>query len=214
VAETEHRINERMMARWTRLVGIFTIVLALIAAITAYILYETDQTNRASQRASVTSNELNIETIHAKDGSVITWLVAPVVVNGGSTRTENARMGTGLNFWFAKDFPGTQPPMEPIGGIKLDQKEFRNIVLGPKASVSKNIIPFHISASSLPTIRSGEIRMFVVGEVLYNDVFTHSHITRFCYLIWAYPENQGIEGITYSLCGGVANCTDKECKTQ
>src|ERR1700730_9276714 len=37
--ETEHQINERIMARWTRRVGIFTIVLAIVASITAGIFW-------------------------------------------------------------------------------------------------------------------------------------------------------------------------------
>jgi hypothetical protein len=37
--ETEHQTNERMMARWARRVGIFTIVLAIVSAISAGIFF-------------------------------------------------------------------------------------------------------------------------------------------------------------------------------
>ena len=51
------------MARWTRRLGAFTIVLAFIAAITAGILYITDQTFRKTlligQRAFGGENRLN-----------------------------------------------------------------------------------------------------------------------------------------------------------
>jgi hypothetical protein len=47
---TEHQTNELLMARWTRRVGIFTIVLSIISAITAAILWKTDETlNRTLQ---------------------------------------------------------------------------------------------------------------------------------------------------------------------
>jgi hypothetical protein len=209
---TEHQKNERITARWTRNLGYLTIVLALIAGFTAVVLYETDQTARAGMRAYVTSSELLIETIRAKDGRVINWLVSPVVENAGNTSTENARIGIGLKFWFAQQFPGTAPPNEPTDRERLNQQQFRNIVLGPRVKVSKNVLPIHIDAVSLPVIRSGEQRLFVVGEVDYDDVFHTDHVTKFCYVIWAYPEGEGIEGITYSLCAGRSNCTDTECR--
>src|SRR5260370_22505593 len=53
---TEHQINERMMARWTRRLGIFTIVLAFIAGISTWILYETDRTARRGMRAFVAAD--------------------------------------------------------------------------------------------------------------------------------------------------------------
>jgi hypothetical protein len=51
--ETEHQRNERIMARWTRLLGILTFVLAFIAGLTAWILHETDHNFRIAQRAFV-----------------------------------------------------------------------------------------------------------------------------------------------------------------
>src|SRR5438067_2273433 len=39
----QHQINERMMARWARWVGLFTGALFLVGVFTAVILYETDQ---------------------------------------------------------------------------------------------------------------------------------------------------------------------------
>jgi hypothetical protein len=49
---TEHQINERMMARWTRRLGILTFVLAIIAGVTACILEKTDKTLRATLAAN------------------------------------------------------------------------------------------------------------------------------------------------------------------
>jgi hypothetical protein len=67
--ETEHQRNERMMAKWTLRLGIFTIVLAFVAAVTAGILYRTDQTlretlsvNRLDQRAWLAPSRAAIES--------------------------------------------------------------------------------------------------------------------------------------------------------
>jgi hypothetical protein len=43
---TDHQQNERMMARWTRMVGAFTVVLAAVAAVSAIILYRQLQAMR------------------------------------------------------------------------------------------------------------------------------------------------------------------------
>src|SRR5262245_59760471 len=53
VANAEHRVNERIMARWTRNLGGVTIVLAIIAAVTAWIAYQADQTSRLRDRALI-----------------------------------------------------------------------------------------------------------------------------------------------------------------
>lgn len=45
-ADTEHRENERLITQWTRIVGIFTVVLAATGLLTLGILYRTDETSR------------------------------------------------------------------------------------------------------------------------------------------------------------------------
>jgi hypothetical protein len=60
--ETQRHRNETMIAQWTRKLGIFTCILAVITGGTAYILWKTDQTlrdtleaNKLEQRAWVFS---------------------------------------------------------------------------------------------------------------------------------------------------------------
>jgi len=203
--QTPHQINERMMARWTRKVGLFTGGLVVVGIITAWILYETDQTARVSQRAYVISNEILIEPIRANDGTLNRWIISPIIENAGSTGTVNAAIVSGLR-------PENGAIPEPTGINNLHQKQTRQFTLGPKSRNSKIIPPMHITPDLLPSLRTANPRLFVLGEISYEDVFETPHITKYCYFLWAYPQNIGIEDITYSLCTGRSNCTDKECE--
>src|SRR5262245_6711772 len=180
--QTQHQINERMMAQWTRRLGTFTFFMALIAGITAWILYETDQTARNAARAYLISNELTIETIRTKEGEISRWIISPIIENGGSTSTVNATNVTGL-----KALEAQMTETREI--VVLDKKDTRHFVLRPRSKSSKIVAPMHITPESLPALRSGNPRTFVLGEVNYDDVYAAPHVTRFCYFLWAYPEN-------------------------
>jgi hypothetical protein len=169
-----------MMAQWTRRLGIFTFFMALIAGITAWILYETDQTARNAARAYLISNELTIETIRTKEGKISRWIISPIIENGGSTSTVNATIVTGLKALEA-------PMTEPREIVVLDKKDTRHFVLGPRSKNSKIVAPMHITPESLPALRSGNPRTFVLGEVNYDDVYAAPHVTRFCYFCGLIP---------------------------
>jgi hypothetical protein len=62
--ETNHQRNEGMMARWTRLLGWFTFVLAVVATITAVILYRTDETSRIANRAYVFISDVRLASFY------------------------------------------------------------------------------------------------------------------------------------------------------
>jgi hypothetical protein len=84
---TEHQINELVMARWTRRLGIFTIILAIISAVSVGILYETDQTSRITNRAYVFISDIRFASFF--DGDKLMWSVIPVWENGGNTTAKD-----------------------------------------------------------------------------------------------------------------------------
>jgi hypothetical protein len=82
MAETEHRINERMMARWTRNLGWFTAALVVTSVLTLWVLYETDQTSRLRDRAFVYFGDPPVTPYPA--GSPILWGFGITVTNAGN----------------------------------------------------------------------------------------------------------------------------------
>ncbi len=82
MAETEHRVNERIMARWTRILGVVTIALAAIGAATAWIAYEADQTSRLRDRAFVYFGDPQIRPY--PDADPIIWAFSIKFTNAGN----------------------------------------------------------------------------------------------------------------------------------
>ena len=70
------------MARWTRILGAFTIILAIISGLTAAILYVTDQTSRLRDRAFLYFGDPPITPY--PPGSPILWGVGITVTNAGN----------------------------------------------------------------------------------------------------------------------------------
>jgi hypothetical protein len=79
---TEHLENERAIAKWTRVLGAFTIVLALTSILTAGILYITDQTSRLRDRAFIYFGDPQIRPY--PDAAPTVWGVGISVANAGN----------------------------------------------------------------------------------------------------------------------------------
>jgi hypothetical protein len=195
---------------FTALLMISTIALAFVAWLQWRTFEKTDETFRAGERAFVISSELLVEPIKSKDGTILRWLISPIIENDGNSSTVDAEIVTGVN---VSPSGTVDNALEPVNR-DLDQKNSRHFVLGPKSKSSKITPPMHFTSQSLPMLRSGNPRMFVIGQISYVDVFEAPHITKYCYRVWAYPEDVGIPDITYSLCTGRSNCTDQECKAE
>jgi hypothetical protein len=217
--ETEHQRNEKMMARWTRRLGILTIVLAFIAGITACILYVTDQTLKDTLKAGITEQRAFIfrkeyALIPRTEGDKITgWRVMPVLENSGSVPTTSFYIYTDtfeMPFEFDKgdircDVPFAQVYKTIENGIPR--------LLGPH-QISRD--EAEIRTYSVEEIqRPPKLRFFVYGIMKYTDEFSPKpRQTRFCnaFIFDGDPTRYGLSyGQAPTRTG---NCIDDECEKQ
>jgi hypothetical protein len=222
--ETEHDRNERMTARWTRRLGIFTIILAAIGAFTAWILYETDQTSRTVQRAFVNISEMTSDC--ANPDVIDACEVKVFAENSGSTSTRDMdymslfQFNSDITFnhleRFGYPFASEDPEQIIIRSEQRNAKEPGHnkplrAVLGPKQKIpiQKQVIRFN---SLLPGSVGYTGPWFVYGMIRYHDIFEHTslHTTKYCFAVRATHDVNGKNAITYDLCPHW-NCADDEC---
>ena len=236
--ETEHQRNEKTMARWTRRLGLFTIILAFIAAITAGILYITDQTLRKTlligQRAFVhlekisfgvvdkwsseseCNGQLCVYNLPRKVGRVVRTEF--YFTNGGNTPTKALKiriqcqpLGLGTTLVDVFDL------------FKRDDPRIIERSLG-----AKQTIPIAVDAcefkddDTLLNAQMRTVRRLLLGEATYEDWIEPGkrHMTRFAHELVvrnpgdrkASPANDGLSGIVLSSDPiGNNNCTDEDC---
>jgi hypothetical protein len=188
-----------------------TIGLIAVGYLQVRVLKTTDQTlkdtlsaNRASQRASVYLKNIDRQIGPGTDGKPVLIYTANWA-NGGTTETR------GLKVWSVCD-PGEPQYLGP------DFKKF--MAQHPEALTQDSIGPNAVHAvwtcaASAESIIQQIYRngWFVYGRATYQDVFSASHVTEFCYQ--ARFTTATVEGITLSTCSGAAakhNCTDDECE--
>ncbi len=204
---TEHQINERMMARWTRRLGYFTIVLTIITGVTGWILYETNQTlkdtlaaSNSANRAFIFFRDLASGQIEDKDKSTF-WTFVINLENNGNTQAKNAKMVTACDDAAIKDIF--------IGKTKASATR----VFGPKQIVGSGGCTW--TSKVLENGHQSGASFYIGGIVQYDDIFGGSHVTKYCRAIQilgdpqpkgARPEN------TTSLCPDLHDCADQECQ--
>ena len=162
MGETEHRRNERMMARWTRVLGGFTIALALISALTAFILYKTDQTSRLRDRAFVYFGDPPLTPY--PPNSPIVWGIGVTVANAGNMPARRLTIRyTCPDAPLSDDVPdtfrlATQWKTAQIGGV-----------IGPKqgATLQGCEVPIDVINEAKKSLR----HVFYLVEAKYLDGF-------------------------------------------
>ena len=92
--DTEHRRHERITAVWTRTLGLFTIVLAILSAITAVILYQTNETTRQTQRAALYIKGIATTVAPTINRGPPQLVFVAQWANGGTTGTRDLRYRT------------------------------------------------------------------------------------------------------------------------
>ena len=191
----------------------WTIVMAATSAIVATIaiiqLHISRQLLMSIQRAFVTSPELQIEVIKWSDGQVRLLRLAPVLENSGVTPLQHGRWQPSIFLWFAaRTPPDVAPPSEPPT-VAVQPDKLLTIVLAPKAKTSLSLSEYDFPADTIEAIKSASVRLYVYGTVLYDDIFSAHHITKFCYAVRPDPATGDL---SYSMCSGNSNCTDDDCK--
>jgi hypothetical protein len=130
----EHRINETIIARWTRRLGIYTgilavatVLLVVASGISAYFLWESDNaiegqlremhlqtiTTRAQVRANVAIDHVQIDEDAAK-GTAVAWDFTPVWKNNGPTDALNVEQWYGISYIDSPVAPLTRIGCAPL----------------------------------------------------------------------------------------------------
>jgi hypothetical protein len=206
--ETEHRINERMMARWTRRLGLFTLIVAIIAGITAYILYETDQTVRIVQRAflSVKGTWWRPSPL---SNNPTEWRGLPEWENSGATPIKSGVFTLACAF-----VPGKDSIIDPYALKRLSAIAMSRISLIIGAKQTKFGGQCDIPVEVLSNAQQGKQTVYVISEAKYLDIFGERHITRHCEYVYRINGDvrTGDRNIEVSGIPCVRhNCTDQEC---
>lgn len=173
-ADAERRINEGVIARWTRVLGKFTIVLAVasgisavIAGLTALILYWTDETSKLRDRAFVYFGDPPITPYPRPPDDPILWGMGITVSDAGNMPARRLTIryacpDDAISDAVSDTFRlATQWRMAQIGSV-----------IGPKQEVVSQAceIPIDVIDAAKKSLR----RVFYLVEVKYLDGFNLS----------------------------------------
>jgi len=194
----EHQTNERMMARWTRVLGIFTIVLVFISALTAWILYKTDETSRLRDRAFIYFGDPPV-TPYPADNPIV-WGVGVTVSNAGNMPGRRVTIR-----YACPDASRSEHVSDPFSLVKWNDVEVGSVV-GPKQGFS--LQGCNVSIDKINDAKKGFRDVFYVSEVKYIDGFDLktlrvtqvSRIFRF--------DQWGGQSVGFA---GPHNCSDEDC---
>ena len=158
---TEHQSNERMMVRWTRRLGIFTIILAIISGVTAYILYQTDQTSWLRDRAFIYFGDPPV--IAYPPDNPIVWGVGVFISNAGNMPARRLTIR-----YACPDSPRSEHVSDPFSLAKWNGVEVGSVV-GPKQGFS--LQGCNVPIEKINDAKKGLRDVFYVSEVKYIDGF-------------------------------------------
>jgi hypothetical protein len=196
--ETEHQKNERIMARWTRLLGILTFVLAVIASLTAWILYETDQNFRIAQRAFVGPKGSPVHTVlpPLPGQKVGTSRLSPRWENTGNTPTRDLHFYTLCNLR-SLIFP-PWPPARPLRLLVPKQDDFGS--------------PCDLTPQEVTKIANGSEFYVMAIRAEYRDVFSKiRRVTEACWRVNIVADTPDYIHASFDSCP-IHNCADEDCE--
>jgi hypothetical protein len=190
--------NNKIIARWTRVVGIFTTVLAIATAASVYVLYLTDENARKAQRAFVAIRGISVTPLGPPASQEIAYRIAMIWENSGTTETHDLEIGDG---WLINPLP--RWPFTTSG---------RKRVLLPKAILEEGDLT--VGGPELNAIHDGRTIISLFGFAKYRDTFGSKHITLACLKLGTANVDytkEGAKGVSAYQCGEY-NCTDYDCK--
>ncbi len=196
--ETPHQVNERMMALWTRRLGIFTVILAIIGAITAYILYETDQTSRLRDRAFIYFGDPSVTPY--PPNQPILWAAGIAVGNAGNMPARR------VSIRFAcPDAPHSEGIQDPFPLAKWQAAQIGSVI-GIKQGLTLQgcEIPIDVINDARNLVKD----VFYVVEIRYIDGFDLdtprlTQVSRIFYF-----DKWGGQSLGFI---GPHNCSDDDC---
>ena len=196
--EAQRDRNETRLANWTRIVGIFTIILSAVALGTGYILWRTDQTSRDTNRAFVYFDDATL--ISYPQEKPVEYAILARVTNSGNTPARTVKLAFSCPPRDSSKRAIDNYDLEPLKP-QYDQPTF----IGPKQGF--DLIACELPLTLISDIKSG-IEQFVVAEAKYADVFELekmrvSQMTRIIRV-----DDYGRHRLGYA---GQHNCSDSDC---
>lgn len=178
------RFFEGKAAAWT---AGATVAMVIFSSLLWRVSREANQTNIATQRASMSSLGPAVTKVPSADGKTtkgynfyFTW------ANSGTTPTKDAVMQSSISLGNYTLDAGTD-------FSKLPQGETRNFALGPKAAIQME--PTYVSLEDLEAVDQRKKHLFFWGWTRYHDIFpgTPMRLTEFCFEVvsvtWSKPDH-------------------------
>ena len=208
-AAIEKKYSERWWVRFKEPISVFTFVLSIstialtwVAVLQKRTLDRTDETLRANERAFV--NVKNWEIIPEKDekSQSTQWKPQVLIGNSGNTPTKNLHILQGMG-------SSDDDPIDPEE--HMDGLHTTPFSLGPRVDFQRfcNVV----SSEKMKVLLQSNGREGCWGAIRYYDIFPGSkrHITKFCYLIRAFADQDGNLKPESYMCLHW-NCADDECE--
>ena len=199
--------STRELAKWTKVVGFWTRGLVVVAVITAVvllgqlcILYKTDQTSRATNRAFVYFETVSF-TPYPFKGTPALVAIETIIINSGNTPAYRVAIK-----FDCPDKTGVGSNADPFDSAKLESKYDPPTFLGPKQRVPLLVCELK-PEFGVDTVK-GDNAWYVVAEVKYADAFdpTETRITQMTRNIRVDQFGGGSFGYV-----GKHNCADRDC---
>lgn len=203
--EKEHRENERTIAKWTRVLGWFTAVMALTGALTVVILYWTDQTSRLRDRAFVSFGDPPQEAYPRLPAAPTIWAAGIKVANAGNMPARRVTIR-----YACPDAPHDEAVTDTFGLVGSNDWKTAQIgsVIIPKqgATLQGCAIPIDVYNDAKNSGR----QLFYLVEAQYLDGFDLEtvRVTQMSRYFAFDPWGGRSLGFTTS-----HNCTDDDCRT-
>jgi hypothetical protein len=194
---TDHQINERMMARWTCLVGVFTFLLVIVGGITAWIMWKTDQTSKLRDRAFLYFTDIESKQFPIKDP--LNNLFIFHIENSGNMPARRVSI-----IYSCPSFPNGESIPQFMSDF-LIPVQVPNVI-GPKQSLTFPGCTY--SLSTLDELKKGTTHLAIFLEATYLDGFDSkiTRITQLCQFV-----NIDSDGKIFYHFYGPHNCTDEDC---
>jgi hypothetical protein len=178
------------MTIFERIIALLTLIAASIAAMTGFFIWSQKEEMKIDQRAWVGFTEINDWNLEAGKPFVITVQVK----NVGKTPATNVASGFGVTF-----LPrGTPPPYEDVVNAFMGPPT--SLLLPGESHDLKGMIRNRVSGAMPPEdidkVRSGELVIYAIGKITYNDIFNFSHWTKYCYA----SNQSSIEVVNFRAC--------------
>jgi hypothetical protein len=203
--QREHMENERVIARWTRILGRFTVVLAivsglalLISGLTAWVLYTTDQTSRLRDRAFIYFGNPHITPYPNTNPTI--WAFDINVANAGNMPARQ------VTIRFGPDAPFADEVSDTFRLVSQWKTAASASVIGAKQEVT--LQGCEVLLEIITDAQNFHRHIFYLLEAQYLDGFNFSS-TR---------TTQMSRGLGFDKAGGLSwnfsslhNCSDDDC---